>query len=119
MGWNLNNSTTFLLPNCTPPKCGELSEYTDSAHTEVEDPSSRCINGSDVGGLPISQDGLDKMKLVLDRTIPIVLPSGKNLLVNMENDISLFMILAIKMVHFLGTQYFNGGYFSNTLLLFS
>ena len=25
--------------DCTPPKCGELSEYTDSAHTEVEDPS--------------------------------------------------------------------------------
>ena len=21
--------------DCTPPKCGELSEYTDSAHTEV------------------------------------------------------------------------------------
>ena len=26
----------------------ELSEYTDSAHTEVEDLSSRCINGSNV-----------------------------------------------------------------------
>ena len=24
--------------DCSPPKCGELSEYTDSAHTEVEDP---------------------------------------------------------------------------------
>ena len=34
--------------DCTPPKCGELSKYTDSAHTEVEDPSSRCMNGSDV-----------------------------------------------------------------------
>ena len=33
---------------CTPPKCGELSEYTDSAHTEVEDLSSRCMNGSNV-----------------------------------------------------------------------
>ena len=30
--------------DCTPPKCGELSEYTDSAHTEVEDLSSRCMN---------------------------------------------------------------------------
>ena len=30
-----------------PPKCGKLSEYTDSAHTEVEDPSSRCMKGSD------------------------------------------------------------------------
>ena len=28
---------SFLEQNdCTPPKCGELSEYTDSAHTEVE-----------------------------------------------------------------------------------
>ena len=26
------------LDDCTPPKCGVLSEYTDSAHTEVEDP---------------------------------------------------------------------------------
>ena len=29
---------SFLEQNdCTPPKCSELSEYTDSAHTEVED----------------------------------------------------------------------------------
>ena len=34
--------------DCTPPKCGELSEYTDSSHTEVEDLSSRCMNGSNV-----------------------------------------------------------------------
>ena len=35
---------SFLEQNdCTPPKCGELSEYTDSAHTEVEDLSSRCM----------------------------------------------------------------------------
>ena len=28
---------SFLDQNdCTPPKCGELSDYTDSAHTEVE-----------------------------------------------------------------------------------
>ena len=32
--------------NCTPPKCCELSEYTDSAHTEVEDPSLGCMNVS-------------------------------------------------------------------------
>ena len=39
----------FLEQNdCTPPKCGEVSEYTDSAHTEVEDLSSRCMNGSNV-----------------------------------------------------------------------
>ena len=30
----------FEQNDCTPPKCGELAEYTDSAHTEVEDPSS-------------------------------------------------------------------------------
>ena len=36
-----------------------------------------------VGGLPISQDWLDRMKLVRDRTIPIILQSGKNILVNM------------------------------------
>ena len=38
---------SFFQQNyCTPPKCGKLSEYTDSAHTEVEDPSSRCTNAS-------------------------------------------------------------------------
>ena len=103
VGWNINDSTTFLLPNisflffeqndCTQPKCVALSEYTDSAHTEVEDPSSRCLNVSDeydrcghnegnfilpappVGGLPISHDRLDGMKLVCNGTIPIILPS--------------------------------------------
>ena len=34
--------------DCTPPKCGELSEYTDSAHTEVENLSSRYMSGSNV-----------------------------------------------------------------------
>ena len=29
--------SSFGPDDCTPPKCGELSEYTDSAHTEVED----------------------------------------------------------------------------------
>ena len=107
MGWNLNDSTTSLLPNislfleqndCTPPKCGELSDYTDSAHTEVEDHSSRYMNGSNMydrggndtrqlhpsciacRGLPISQDWLNRMKIVRDRTIPIILPSGKDIL---------------------------------------
>ena len=38
---------SFLEHNyCTPPKYGELSEYIDSAYNEVEDLSSRCINGS-------------------------------------------------------------------------
>ena len=39
---------SFLEKNyCTPSKCGDLSKYTDSTHTEVEDLSSRCMNGSD------------------------------------------------------------------------
>ena len=37
----------FGPDDCTPSKCGEMSEYTDSTHTEVEDPSSRCMNVSD------------------------------------------------------------------------
>ena len=37
-----------------------------------------------VGGLPISQDVLDRMKLVRDRTIPIILPSGKYIFVNLN-----------------------------------
>ena len=35
-----------------------------------------------VGGLPISQDLFDGMKLVRNRTVPIILPSGKNILVD-------------------------------------
>ena len=34
-----------------------------------------------VGGLPISQDWLDRMNLVRNHTIPVTLPSGKNILV--------------------------------------
>ena len=41
-----------------------------------------------VRGLPISQDWLDRTKLACDRTIPIILPSGKNILVNMVFKIS-------------------------------
>ena len=57
MGWNLNIPPhlfyqiylSFLEENdCTPPKCGELSDYTDSAHTQVEDPSLGCMNVSNV-----------------------------------------------------------------------
>ena len=36
--------------DCTPPKCGAPSEYTDSAHTEVEDPSLGCMNESHMYG---------------------------------------------------------------------
>ena len=56
-GWNLNDATTSLPPffffffpqqnDCTAPKCGELSEYTDSANTELVDPSSSCMKASD------------------------------------------------------------------------
>ena len=41
-----------------------------------------------VGGLRISQDELDRMKLVFDGTIPIMLPSEKNILVNMVFKVS-------------------------------
>ena len=34
--------------DCTPPKCAEVSEYTDSARTEVEGPSLGYMNGSNV-----------------------------------------------------------------------
>ena len=34
-------------------------------------------------GQPISQDWLDRLNLVCDCTIPITLPSGKNILVNL------------------------------------
>ena len=56
VGWNLNDSTTSLPPDiypffqqndCTPPKCGEMSEYNDSAHTDVDDSTSRYMNVSD------------------------------------------------------------------------
>ena len=32
------------------------------------------------GGPPISQDWLDRMKLVHDHTVPIILPCGKDIL---------------------------------------
>ena len=52
---------SFLEQNdCTPPRCGELSDYTDSAHTQVEEPSLGCINVSNVydrcGDVPASCD---------------------------------------------------------------
>ena len=110
-------SSFFQQNDCTPANSGELSEYTDSAHTEVEDPSSRYMNPSDeydrcghdtrhfilpapsVGGLPISQDWLDRMKLARNRTIPITLPIRKNTIadtISIENsndsDILLYII---------------------------
>ena len=32
--------------DCNPPKCGELSEYTDSCLSEMEDLSSICLNAT-------------------------------------------------------------------------
>ena len=83
----------FVQDDCTPPEYGELSEYT-----EVKDLFSRYTNGLDVhdqwgttqddsilpappvGRLPISQDRLDRVKLVCDSISQIILPSGKNIL---------------------------------------
>ena len=42
-----------------------------------------------VGGLPISQDKLDRIMLLRDHTIPNTLPSGKHILVNMLFKISI------------------------------
>ena len=85
-------------------ECGELSQYTDSAHTEVKNLFKmyelvRCIwqmwerhnfifFALPVEGLPMSQDWLDRMKLVCNHTIPISLPCGKNILVNVVFKIS-------------------------------
>ena len=88
----------FESDDCTRPKCGELSEYTDSTHTEVEDVSSRYMKGQicvtnavttqnnfilpapPVRGLSISQDLHDRMKLNRNHTIPFILPNGNNML---------------------------------------
>ena len=37
------------------------------------------LSAPPVGGLPISHDWLDRMKLVYDRTVPIILPSVKDI----------------------------------------
>ena len=53
MGWKLNDSTTFLLPNiyffisAKLLHFTKMSIYADSARIVVEDPSSRCMNGLD------------------------------------------------------------------------
>ena len=43
---HLSHNKKFLIlhqNDCTPPKGGELTEYTDSAHTEVEYHLSRRV----------------------------------------------------------------------------
>ena len=117
---------TYIFPfffqqnDCTPPKCvahtvanchitltvftlrwriflqyvwmSQMS-MTDAGTTQ----DSFILPAQPVRGLPISQDQLDRMKLVRDRTIPIILPSGKNILVN--------MVFKIKINAHLATQY--------------
>ena len=94
VGWNLNDSTTslpskiyflFQQNDCTPPICGELSEYTDSVHTDVEGLSSFLHRMWDNCQFP----RLDRMKLVRNRTIPITLPSGNNILADTVFKISI------------------------------
>ena len=48
------------------------------------------LPASPIGGMPISQDRLNRMMPIRDRTIPIILPSGKDigLFVNMMFKIS-------------------------------
>ena len=41
----------FAQNDSIPPKCGELSEYTDSAHTEVAGLSLSCMNGRKEGNV--------------------------------------------------------------------
>ena len=45
-----------------------------------------------VGGVPITQDWLDRMKLVHDRTVPIILPSEKDILASSYSE-EVFVIL--------------------------
>ena len=51
---------------------------TDAATTQ----DTFILPAPPVGGLPISQDWLDRMKLVRDRTIPVIVSSGKDILVD-------------------------------------
>ena len=48
-----------------------------------------------VGGLPISQDWLDRMKLVHNHTIPIILPSRKNILDTLNNTFVSFLVFTL------------------------
>ena len=53
-----------------------------------------------LGRLPISQDRLDRMKLVRNCTIPVTLSSGKNVLVNMLFKISIgYINLDMSQIH--------------------
>ena len=51
---------------------------TDAGTTKV----NFLLPAPPVGGLPISQDWLNRVKLVRSRAIPIIMPSAKNMLVD-------------------------------------
>ena len=57
---------------------------TDASTTQ----DNSILPAPPVGGLSISQDRLDRIKIVRDSTTLIILPSGKNILVNMVFKIS-------------------------------
>ena len=65
--------TNFVEPN---EWMNEWMCMTDAGTTQ----HNFILPAPPVGGLPISQDWLDRMKLVHDRTVPIILPSGKIIL---------------------------------------
>ena len=105
---NKNDSTTCLLPNISFLSWEKLLHSTKMWRTVrihwqcshrgggSEDiwMGQMCMTNSGmtqdnfilpsppVGGLPLSQDWLDRMKLVCNHTIPTILPSGKNILVD-------------------------------------
>ena len=68
----------------------EIAQWVHPMKDRSDDPSHYAGTTQDnfilpappVGRLPISQDWLDRMKLLRNRTIPIILPSGKNILVD-------------------------------------
>ena len=108
VGWNLNDSITSLLPNIsflsrakwlhstkrwwTVRIHWQSSHWGGGSFLKIYEWGQMCMTDAGttqnnftlpappVGGLPISQDWLDRMKLVRNRTVPIILPSGKNIL---------------------------------------
>ena len=96
----VSNIYLFQNDDYFPPNCGELSEYTDSAHTEVEDLCSKCMNILNVydqyehntrrihasytvlRGQPISKNQPDSIKHNRDDRIVVVVAKRKNVLVD-------------------------------------
>ena len=86
---NCQNTLTMLTLSCRNPLqdiwMGQMC-MTDAGTTQ----DNFILPAPPVGGLPISQDRLYRMKLVRDSTIPIILPCGKNILDNMVFKISVW-----------------------------